>query len=227
MKRHFLAIASIILSATASNAHAGQSTDAAGDSILFTISKPEAAPVISVDKEDNLGHFAWGADLGSSIDLTANDMTAIDINGYFGYKGGWMRFAGIGAGITSMLSNASRSYPVYAMARTSFSSRPQLCFLDLRLGVSFNSILDYSAQTDFFGSIGLGVTLAKGKKFASHIILSYTFMPLRTYKIQAGTQPTTNGEEIFEDTPAQAATSVTETSVPDLHYASIRIGCSF
>ena len=197
------------------------------DQVLFVIPSPELAPEATVNPESNLGHFTWGADIGSSVDLTANDMTSVDIHGCFGYKGHWMRFAGLGAGINSMLSNASRCYPVYALLRTSFSSRPQLCFLDLRLGISINNILNYSSQTDFYCSIGLGVTLAKGKKFASHIIISYNFMPVRPYTILTEVPVTDSPGEVFEGDPVATTTIATRHSFPDLHFAAVRIGCSF
>lgn len=197
------------------------------DSSLFVIPDSTMAPEAKVAPESDLGHFTWGADLGSSVDLTANDMTSVDLHGYFGYKGHWVKFAGVGAGINTMLSNASRCYPVYAMFRTSFSSRPQLCFLDLRLGVSFNNILDYSSQTDFFGSIGFGMTLAKGKKFSSHIIVSYNFMPIRPYTIYNEIPVTDSPGEVFEGDPLPTTTVASSISFPDLHFAAIRIGCAF
>lgn len=187
----------------------------------------ETVPEAKVARESDLGHFTWGADLGSSVDLTANDMTSVDIHGYFGYKGHWLRFAGVGAGINAMLGNASRCYPIYAMLRTSFSSRPQLCFLDLRLGISFNSIMNFSSQTDFYGSVGLGITLAKGKKFASHIILSYNFMPIRPYTLYTEVPVTDSPGELFEGDPIPTTTIATHHSFPDLHFAAIRIGCAF
>jgi len=167
-----------------------------------------AEPMAMVDlgpKVTNpVSHFAWGIDIGAAIDMTSNDMTFFDIHGYVGYRNPWLRFAGVGAGIDMMLSNSSRSYPVYAMFRTSFSSRPRLSFLDLRAGCAFNSIDTYKQQTDFYGSLGWGVTLASSRTFTSHIILSYTFMPLSDVMTDSGVR-----------------------HMPDLHFASIRIGASF
>lgn len=197
---------------------------------LKTDSTPIAqqhTPEATADKESNLGHFSWGADLGSAVDLTANDMTSVNIHGYFGYKGPWLRFLGVGAGINSMLNNASRCYPIYAMLRTSFSPQPKLCFLDLRLGISINNILDYSSQTNLYSSVGLGVTLAKGKKFSSHIILSYDFMPTRPYTVYTEEPDTNTSGEVFdgEDTPTKIVAK--RENFPNLHYVAIRIGCSF
>lgn len=208
-------------------AHADENVKTPEDSVLFVIPQQSLVPEAKVDKESTLGHFTWGADLGSSVDLTANDMTSVDINGYFGYKGPWLRFLGVGAGINTMLSNASRCYPLYAMIRTSFSSRPQLCFLDLRLGVSINNILNYSSQTDFYGSIGLGVTLAKGKKFTSHIILSYNFMPIRPHTVYTEVPVTDSPGEVFEGESTPTTTVESQVPFPDLHFAAIRIGCAF
>lgn len=188
-----------------------------------TLLTPEA----TVDPEYTLGHFTWGADLGSAIDLTANDMTSIDLHGYFGYKGGWLRFLGVGAGVNTMINNSSRCYPLYAMLRTSFSSRPQLCFLDLRVGCSINNIQNYSSQTDFYGTVGIGITLAKSKKFSSHIIISYNYMPTRPFISYQEVPVTDSPGELFEGDEVPTTTIATRSTFPNLHYGAIRIGCSF
>lgn len=225
----YIALILIAAFGSAATAYAQSPSAAETDSILFIIPSPESsiAQQARVAKESTLGHFTWGADLGSSVDLTGNDMTSLDIHGCFGYKGPGVRLAGIGAGINSMMNNASRCYPVYAILRTSFTREPQLCFLDLRLGVSFNNILNYKSQTDFYGTIGAGITLAKGKKFSSHIIVSYNFMPIRPFKVYQTDNTPGRPSEDFEDTPASPSTTVSRISFPDLHFAAIRIGCSF
>ena len=182
------------------SAAADSPTATPSDSVLFVITDAEIAPEAQLSKESHLGHFAWGIDAGSSVDITCNDMTSIDLHAYFGHKGPWLNFLGAGAGINAMINNGSRCYPVYMMLRTSFCRQPQLCFLDLRAGVSFNSIMDNKSQTDFYGTLGVGFNLATGRKFSSHLIVSYNYMPLRH-------------AETFD--------------TPDLHYAAIRIGCSF
>lgn len=197
------------------------------DSVLFVIPSPAEAPEAKVDKNYDLGHFTWGADAGSAVDLTGNDMTSIDLHGYFGYKGPWVRLAGIGAGINTMINNSSRCYPVYAIFRTSFSPRPELCFLDLRAGVAFDNILNYPSQTNFYGSLGIGITLAKGRKFSSHIIVSYNFLPIRKFTILTEVPDTERPGESFEGDEPPMTTVPTQISFPDLHYGAIRIGCSF
>lgn len=209
-----------------------ESQSAHTDSVLFVIPSDTNLSVARVDKDYTLGHFTWGLDAGSAMDLSANDMSSINIHAYFGYKGHWMRFIGVGAGINTMISNSSRCYPVYAMMRTSFSSKPQLCFLDLRAGISFNSIYDRSSQTDLYGSIGLGITLAYGRKFSSYIILSYDYMPMRaTTLFRTVEEEAPLPGEIFE---GEEQTTTTTTNLvpyrskfPNLHFAGIRIGCSF
>lgn len=210
-----------------------QSDDQQTDSVLFVIPASDAKDlaIAKVDKDYNLGHFTWGIDAGSAIDLTANDMTSVNIHGYFGYKGSWMRFIGVGAGINTMISNSSRAYPIYGMLRTSFSRRPQLCFMDLRAGISVNNMMNYPSQTDFYGSIGVGVTLAHGRKFSSHIIVSYDFMPVNSYTLYREVEETAPVPgEVFDGDETTTTTTRLEPyrqSFPNLHYASIRIGCSF
>ncbi len=151
-----------------------------------------------------IGHFTWGVDIGSGVDLTSHDMTMFELGACFGYKGSWMRFAGIGASIVSMMNNSSRCYPVYGMLRTSFSRYHRLCFMEVQAGVSFNSILDYKQQTDFYGSLGIGLTLAHSRKFTSHVVLRGVFMPLSPVEVD-GVRHLTY----------------------DIGYACIGIGCAF
>lgn len=149
-------------------------------------------------------HFAWGASLGSSIDMTGQDMTAVDIDAFFGYKGDYIRFAGMGAGIRMMVSNSSRSYPVYAMLRTSFTKSPSFLYLELKGGVGFTNLYTEVYQRNFVGGITIGFTLAHSRTFSSNFSLGYEYMPLSNGTIDG-----------------------VDTRFSDLHYASIRIGASF
>lgn len=149
-------------------------------------------------------HFAWGASLGSTIDMTGQDMTAIDIDAFFGYKGDYIRFAGMGAGIRMMVSNSSRSYPVYAMLRTSFTKSPSFLYLELKGGVGFTNLYTDVYQRNFIGGITIGFTLAHSRTFSSNFSLGYEYMPLSNASIDG-----------------------VDTRFSDLHYASIRIGASF
>lgn len=177
--------------------------------IVIDVSSLEAVTDHAVNFEKKEGansRFSWGMDVGSCIDMTGSDMSALDINAYFGYSGPYVRFAGVGAGIDMMVSSSSNAYPVYALFRTDFSPSPQLCFLELRGGASFSNIESYPMQTTPFGSIGFGVTLAKGKKFSSHIVLSYNYTKLDDVRLA-------EDQGIIR--------------VHDLQYAAIRIGVAF
>lgn len=149
-------------------------------------------------------HFAWGATIGSSIDMTGQDMTAIDIDAFFGYKGDYIRMAGVGAGIRMMVSNSSRSYPVYGMIRTSFTRKPSFLYMELKGGISFNNLYTDVYQRNFIGGVAVGFTLAHSRTFSSNFSLGYEFMPLKDATIGGVT-----------------------TRFTDLHYAAIRIGASF
>lgn len=149
-------------------------------------------------------HFTWGASLGSSIDMTGQDMTAVDIDAFFGYKGNYIRFAGLGTGIRMMVSNSSRSYPVYAMLRTSFTKSPSFLYLELKGGVGFTNLYTDIYQRNFVGGVTLGFTLAHSRTFSSNFSLGYEYMPLSNGKIDGN-----------------------DTKFKDIHYASIRIGASF
>lgn len=150
-------------------------------------------------------HFAWGIDAGSAIDMTGNDMSAIDISAAFGYSGPYVRLVGLGASIDMMVSSSSTTYPVYAIFRSDFSRVPRLCFLELRGGASFSNIDNFERQTTPFGSIGIGVTLAKGRTFMSHVVLSYNYTKL--------------DDVMLPDESVRR--------IHDLQYAAIKIGISF
>lgn len=126
-----------------------------------------------------IGHFTWGVDVSSGVDLTSHDMTMLQLSGCFGYKGGIWRFLGVGATVMNMMNNDSRCYPVYLMARTSFSPKRRFCFLEAKVGPSFNTMLGRYHQTDLFSSLGVGFTLAHSRNFSSHLVLSGVAMPLQ------------------------------------------------
>ena len=53
------------------------------------------------DKSIDLGksHFTWGAEFGSSIDMTAHNMSTFDLDVNFGYKNAVFKVVGVGVGI--------------------------------------------------------------------------------------------------------------------------------
>lgn len=119
--------------------------------------------------------FAWGAGLCSNIDLSQHSMSTLGINAEVGMRWKWIRFIGFGAEGDFMVSNSSRAYPLYIDFRTDFKNSNQLLFLDLKGGLTLNYLYD-SHSTNGYASGGVGINLARGKTFASHIILAYTYL---------------------------------------------------
>ncbi|MGN1245940.1 MAG: hypothetical protein ACI4UN_04835 [Muribaculaceae bacterium] len=124
-------------------------------------------------------HFAWGIDVGSSIDLSGNDLSSIDISTYFGYKNSILRTLGIGVDLRNSLGNSCTMIPVYAMLRTNFSSTVTLCFADIRSGYSFNTLNTAEKSNGLFLSAGIGFNLYTSASVKSHIILSYSYNELK------------------------------------------------
>lgn len=129
----------------------------------------------SVNDDGSKTYFAWGADLGSTVDLSAHDMTSIDFSASFGLRRGWIGFLGVGAGANLMVSNSCRTYPLFACLRTSFTSRPSILFMDLRGGVALHYLDFNDSQAKPYVSAGLGFNLARSEKFTSYIIAGYTY----------------------------------------------------
>lgn len=122
-----------------------------------------------------LSHFTWGADLGSSIDLTGHDMSTFDIDVVFGYKNPLIRIVGVGVGMHKSFGANNMFVPIYAIFRTSFRTKPSLLFFNLKAGYSFSTIQDSPTFGDVSASIGLGINLAMSRRFQSHIIIGCSF----------------------------------------------------
>lgn len=151
------------------------------------------------------GTFAWEAEAGGSIDMSANDMSAIDIAASFGYKRGVIKFLGVGAAMNVMVNNSSRSFPIYLAFKTNFRRRPSLVFMDLRCGVSLNYLPNDYQQNAFYGMLGLGINLAQGKKFSSYLVIGYTFKQ-------------------FDDIETSSGSLI---ELDDIHSACVRLGVTF
>ena len=126
-------------------------------------------------KDLGSSHFTWGAEFGASIDLSGYDTSTFNVDAVFGYKNNYFRILGAGAGIHKSLGSRDNFIPVYAMMRTSFSTRPRLFFMSLKVGYSFNTMGDSPMFGDTNAQLGAGINLAMSKKFQSHIILAYEF----------------------------------------------------
>ncbi len=130
-------------------------------------------------------HFAWGASTGAAVDMSGHDMSAIDLDLIAGYRGGWVKFAGLGVGAEMMISNGSRAFPIYGELRTDFSRRPTFCFWDLKLGVSLNYLEGYEHGAGEYLSTGVGFKLARGERYSAHMLVSYTFHRAAPYDLHS------------------------------------------
>lgn len=148
--------------------------------------------------------FAWGAEFGSSIDLSAQDMTSIDMSASFGVNYRWIMLAGMGAGMNFMINNSCRSYPVFAVFRTDFSSFMKIVFVEARGGMSVNTLEYNTSQTKPYAGLYVGFNLARGKKFRSYLTAGYTYV---------GLSDVHHGDDIVKYTP--------------LNLASLRLGITF
>lgn len=164
----------------------------------------------SVSAETKSLRFSWGADLNSSIDLSQNDMSNIGIDAYFGVSLPAVEMLGVGVGANVPVSNSRYSYPLFAIVRTNFLTRPSLCFVDLRTGLSVNNRIDSRQQVGAYINAGVGIQLASTRSFRSHLILGYTF----------------TSQSDFVDEKASGDTPVI-VHAPDLHFATIRLGITF
>lgn len=120
-------------------------------------------------------HFTWGAELGSSIDLSGYDTSTFNVDVTLGYKNSVITLLGVGAGVHRAFGTGDNFVPVYAVVRTSFSKRPRRFFLSFKAGYSFNTIGDAPTFGDSNASLGAGINLATSRKFKSFLILAYEF----------------------------------------------------
>lgn len=142
--------------------------------LLFALSVL-CAPAARADKNIDSSHFVWGVEIGSSIDVSGYDTSTIDADLLAGYKGGIIRTLGIGTGIHRAFGTDNTFVPVYALFRSSFSTRPRLCFLHLQVGYSFNTLGSAPTFGDSTATVGIGFNLGHSRRYMSHIILGYGF----------------------------------------------------
>ncbi|MCM1369666.1 MAG: hypothetical protein NC204_04770 [Candidatus Amulumruptor caecigallinarius] len=137
----------------------------------------EGHGVLIDDTRGNLyfSHFTWGAEIGSSIDVTGNDMSTFDVDVALGYKNDFIKLAGIGAGIHHSIHAGNNLIPLYVVLRTSFRKQPSLLFFDVKAGYSFNTISGSDTMGDFYASTGVGINLGKSFKAKPYIVLSCAY----------------------------------------------------
>lgn len=155
--------------------------------LLFaSVIAPTVTASAATSADDNGGgwsHFAWGAEVGGAIDLTSNNLSSINLDAYFGYRNAWINTLGVGASVNMMVDNSVRSFPIYAIFRTDFSSKERLLFMDLRGGVSITNPSYGSQQTGLYLSPGLGINLARGKSFSSYLSVSYVYNGIKPFDL--------------------------------------------
>lgn len=159
-------------------------------------------------------HFVWGSDIGGSIDLSGHDMSTINIDAYFGYRSGALSLLGLGAGLNIPVNNSRHEFPVYAIARSSFSSRPKPVFGELRAGLVVNTHNDHDTTTDLYISPGIGFALATGKSFSSYLILGYIYNGFHTPGQKTASVDPDTGDDL-------------SNRIRGLHSAVVRLGISF
>lgn len=148
--------------------------------------------------------FAWGADISASVDMSANDMSSLNLSVNVGMKRGWINFLGVGAQADICMSNSCRFYPMYLLFRTNFTDRPTRVFWELKGGVSLNYLEHNHQQYGAYAFTGVGMKLATGRRFTSHLILGYTLLQRRKVV----------GPEMTHD-------------FTDLHFATVKLGITF
>ncbi len=125
-----------------------------------------------------LSHFTWGVDVGTSIDLRGYGMSTLDADVMIGYKSDFIRTVGVGAGVHRSFGRKNNFFPLYVVFRSSFRSKPSLCFFNLRAGYAFSAIENGVSRGGVMAAVGVGINLAMSKKFQSHILLSYCYYHL-------------------------------------------------
>lgn len=146
-------------------------------SSMYALSPAEEHESIFPDASKSLinSHFTWGAEFGTSIDISGYDTSTFNADIVLGYKSSLFKTLGIGAGVHRAFGTGDNFVPVYTVIRTSFSKRPKLFFMSFKAGYSFNTMGDAPTFGDTNAALGAGINLAVSKKFQSHIILAYEF----------------------------------------------------
>lgn len=147
---------------------------ASNDSLKNNLSEGRES-IFGGNRPLDTSHFTWGADLGASIDLTANDMSTFDLDFIFGYKSKLFKIVGVGAGIHRSIQRGDNFIPLYALIRTSFTTKPSLLFFNARFGYSFNTVDDSPMFGDFNSALGCGINLYQSSKAKTYIILSAAY----------------------------------------------------
>lgn len=131
--------------------------------------------------------FTWGAEAGTGIDMGGDNMSTLNLRATVAYSGPYLELAGIGAGVDMVMSNSTRTFPIYAIVRSSFARAPKLLFAELRGGIAVSQVPSFADQTKPFIQPGVGIHLATGATFSSYLTLSYTYNGFSFYGDKADT----------------------------------------
>ena len=134
-----------------------------------------SSPKNSIVDVNNTSHFTWGAEFGTSIDMSGYDSSTFNIDAMVGYRNSYFNLLGFGAGVHRSMGLGDNYIPIYAIMRTDFSKTKKLIFMNLKVGYSFNTIGDAPTFGDVNCSLGAGINLATGKTYQSYLILGYEF----------------------------------------------------
>ena len=146
--------------------------------ILLTL----ASVTVTATAADNVPvGFKWGAEVGTGIDMGGDNMSTLNLHVTIACSCPYLELAGLGAGVDMVMSNSTRSFPIYALARSSFSPNPRLFFAEMKGGIAVNQVPSFSDRTSLFLQPGVGIHLATGATFSSYLTLSYTYNSLSFY----------------------------------------------
>lgn len=120
-------------------------------------------------------HFAWGIEAGTSIDVSGYDSSTLNLDALFGYRNELFNLVAVGIGIHHAMGSGDNYIPLYATLRTSFTKKPRLFFMSVKMGYSFNTIGDADTFGDINASLGGGINLAVKRTFSSYLMLAYEF----------------------------------------------------
>lgn len=148
--------------------------------------------------------FAWGAEINGGVEMGGHNISTIGAGASFGMQWQWVRFAGIGAEADIAVNNSSRLYPIALIFRTDFARSRRLLYMDARGGVALSYVSGYRQTTQPYGSLGLGITLAAGRTYASALTIGCSYV---------GRDTCFKGD--------------TERSCPGMFYVTMRLGVSF
>lgn len=143
--------------------------------LQYTPLSEEKTESTIVEKEKKNSHFSWGAEFGTSVDMSGYDSSTFNIDVMAGYRDSRVNLLGFGAGIHRAMGSGDNYVPLYGIMRTSFSKTKKLFFMNLKIGYSFNTIGDAPTFGDMNASLGAGINLASGKSYQSYLILGYEF----------------------------------------------------